>query len=82
VWNCFFIVSLELWLAKEFKFEKIIVCMVCAEELELIGALIGDGHIHSKLSHHYVGFTGNSKTDFPYFKKLVILIKRVFGERM
>ncbi len=47
-------------------------------ELELVGAIIGDGHIHCKNSKYYFGLTGNKITDKLYFVKLAGLIKTVW----
>ena len=49
-------------------------------ELELVGALIGDGHIHIKPPKYYFGITGNKVTDKEYFLKLVALIKTVWAK--
>ncbi len=54
--------------------------MFSASELELVGAIIGDGHIH-KSSKYYVGFTGNKLTDKEYFAKLGALIESVWKKK-
>ncbi len=46
-----------------------------AAECELIGAIIGDGHIHKKPPKYYVGITGHTETDKEYFKTLSNLIE-------
>ena len=51
-----------------------------SEECELIGALIGDGHIRSKNCQYIVGFTGNQKLDVLYFEKLQAMIKQVWNK--
>jgi len=45
-----------------------------AEECELIGALIGDGHIYRKKHKYIIGFTGSPFTDREYYLKLEQLI--------
>lgn len=49
--------------------------IISPEECELIGALIGDGHIYRKKRKYIIGFTGNPITDFQYFERLKSLIK-------
>jgi hypothetical protein len=49
-------------------------------ECELIGAIIGDGHIHKKHPKYYVGITGNIKTDKEYFNKLSDLINKTWDK--
>jgi len=41
---------------------------------ELIGVIIGDGHIYRKNRKNQIGITGSPITDKDYFKKLKILI--------
>lgn len=41
---------------------------------ELVGAIIGDGHIYRKNRKYQIGLTGNSKTDKDYFERLKELI--------
>lgn len=53
------------------KFEK---------ECELIGALIGDGHISTKSHKYIIGFTGNKITDKKYFSLLEKYIFEVWGK--
>ncbi len=48
--------------------------MYSDSELELVGAIIGDGHIHAKQPKYYFGLTGNKITDREYFAKLSNLI--------
>ena len=55
--------------------------MASNSELELIGAIIGDGHIHKKHPKYYFGITGNTKTDCLYFTKLASLIGRVWNKK-
>jgi len=50
-------------------------------ELELIGAIIGDGHIHKKHPKYYFGITGNTKTDCLYFTKLASLIGQEWNKK-
>lgn len=52
--------------------------MFDSAELELVGAIIGDGHIHQKNSKYYFGLTGNKISDRLYFLKLAALIKYVW----
>lgn len=54
--------------------------MITDEELELIGVIIGDGHIHKKPPKYYFGITGNIKTDYSYFQKLASLITTVWNK--
>jgi hypothetical protein len=56
--------------------------MTDANELELIGAIIGDGHIHYKPPKYYFGLTGNKKTDFNYFLHLGRLIGSSWGKKV
>lgn len=51
-------------------------------ELELVGALIGDGHIHKKNSKYYFGLTGNKVTDKEYFFTIARLIEIVWGKKV
>ncbi|MEW6295595.1 MAG: LAGLIDADG family homing endonuclease [Candidatus Diapherotrites archaeon] len=51
-----------------------------ASECELIGAIIGDGHIHKKGPKYYVGVTGNIQTDKKYFGYLSNLIKKTWNK--
>ena len=53
-----------------------------ANELELVGAIIGDGHIHYKPPKYYFGLTGNKKTDFDYFLHLSGLIEFEWGKKV
>jgi len=55
--------------------------MYSASELELIGAIIGDGHIHIKHSKYYFGLTGNKITDKEYYSKLTKMIEEVWGKK-
>ncbi len=48
------------------------------EEAELIGALLGDGHIYRRNRKYIVGFTGNPITDRDYFEYLKKLISTVW----
>ena len=48
--------------------------LISVEECELIGALIGDGHIYKKNHKYLIGFTGNQITDKEYFTQLKNLI--------
>ncbi len=41
---------------------------------ELVGVIIGDGHIYRKNRKYQIGVTGNPITDREYFEKLKILI--------
>jgi len=54
--------------------------MYSPQELELVGAIIGDGHIHLKKPKYYFGLTGNKITDKEYFEKMVKLIKTVWNK--
>ncbi|GEM_PF-7017799 len=54
--------------------------MYSVSELELVGAIIGDGHIHAKHPKYYFGLTGNLKDDKEYFSRLAALIKAVWGK--
>ena len=54
---------------------------VSYKECELVGALIGDGHISTKCGKYIVGFTGNKVTDRAYFLYLNGLISDVWGKR-
>jgi len=56
--------------------------MAEANELELIGAIIGDGHIHYKPPKYYFGLTGNKITDYNYFLHLSRLIESVWGKKV
>ena len=58
----------------------VMVEKITALECELIGAIIGDGHIHKKESKYYVGITGNIKTDREYFNTLSVLSKKVWNK--
>lgn len=57
--------------------------MVCKskflKECELIGAIIGDGHIHTLNCKYVVGFTGHPVKDWSYFLYLQKLISEVWG---
>jgi len=53
-----------------------------AGECELIGALIGDGHIYRKKHKYIVGFTGNKITDRKYYRKLETLIWKVWHKKV
>ncbi|HLC92968.1 MAG TPA: LAGLIDADG family homing endonuclease [archaeon] len=53
--------------------------MYSDSELELVGAIIGDGHIH-KSSKYYFGLTGNKITDREYYSKLSVLIGKVWNK--
>jgi hypothetical protein len=55
---------------------------ILREECELIGALIGDGHISTKCGKYIVGFTGNKVTDREYFEHLERLIFVSWGKRV
>jgi len=55
--------------------------MVSNGELELVGAIIGDGHIHKKHPKYYLGITGNTKTDYLYFAKLASLIEQEWNKK-
>ena len=45
--------------------------MIITQELaELIGAIIGDGHIYRKNRKYQIGLTGNPQTDKEYFERL------------
>ena len=61
-------------------FHNLICLMVGADELELIGVIIGDGHIHKK-KKYYFGITGNLVTDRKYFDKLSFLIEKVWCKK-
>src|SRR3989344_361953 len=50
-------------------------------ELELVGAIIGDGHIHCK-KKYYFGLTGNKITDKDYFEKLAVMIETVWNKKV
>jgi intein/homing endonuclease len=52
------------------------------EELELVGALIGDGHIHFKPPKYYFGFTGNKITDKAYFQEISKKIALAWGKKV
>ncbi|MBN2067405.1 MAG: hypothetical protein JW744_02975 [Candidatus Diapherotrites archaeon] len=52
------------------------------EECELIGALIGDGHIYRKNHKYIVGFTGHQITDKEYYLKLKQLIWIAWGKKV
>ena len=52
-----------------------------AEECELIGALLGDGHISTKSGKYIIGFTGNKETDKKYFVKLEELISLAWKKK-
>src|SRR3989338_8923961 len=54
--------------------------MYSPSELELVGAIIGDGHIHAKPPKYYFGLTGNKVTDREYFAKLSALISSVWNK--
>jgi len=54
--------------------------LISSNECELIGAIIGDGHIHMKKPKHYVGITGHIKTDKDYFNKLSKLICKIWNK--
>ena len=51
------------------------------EECELIGALLGDGHISTKSGKYIIGFTGNKETDKEYFVKLEDLISLAWKKK-
>jgi len=55
---------------------------VSAEECELIGALIGDGHIYRKKHKYIIGFTGNIITDREYYLRLEELILIAWQKRV
>lgn len=54
--------------------------IISSHECELIGAIIGDGHIHMKNSKYYVGITGHIKNDKDYFNKLSELIYKIWDK--
>lgn len=54
--------------------------MYAESELELVGAIIGDGHIHKKRPKYYFGLTGNKITDWEYFYHLSGLIKKTWNK--
>lgn len=66
---------------KRFIFESPFFVMISDSELELVGAIIGDGHIHKKPPKYYFGITGNIKTDGLYFAKLASLIEREWNKK-
>ena len=47
---------------------------------ELIGAIIGDGHIYRKNNKYRIGFTGHPVTDKEYFTYLKDLIKKEWNK--
>lgn len=51
-------------------------------ECELIGVIIGDGHIHNKPPNYYVGITGHIKNSKEYFKVLSKMIHQVWGKKI
>lgn len=55
---------------------------VSKEECELIGALMGDGHISTKCGKYIIGFTGDKITDREYFQYLEQLIFVVWGKKV
>ena len=55
--------------------------MFSDSELELVGAIIGDGHIHMKPPKYHFGLTGNKVSDREYFLKLAGLIEKVWHKK-
>lgn len=53
--------------------------MISAEECELIGAFIGDGHVYRGFRKYIVGFTGDRVNDAAYFDHLRGLLKETWG---
>ena len=51
-------------------------------EAELIGALIGDGHISLACGNHCVGFTGHPEDDYEYYLYLSCLIQKVWEKEV
>ena len=54
---------------------------VAEKEAELLGALIGDGHISLASKSYVIGFTGNIISDKKYFDYLSTLIQEVWGKK-
>jgi len=51
------------------------------EELELVGALFGDGNIYTNKRKYLVAFTGNPKNEAEYFEKLAFLIEKEWSKK-
>jgi DNA-binding transcriptional regulator WhiA len=56
--------------------------MITEGVAELIGVIIGDGHIYRKNRKYQIGIVGNSKTDLGYFEKLKKLISAEWNKEV
>ena len=52
------------------------------ELAELVGVIIGDGHIYKNKSAYVIGFTGNPKLEEEYYEYLKRLIKIVWNKEV
>ena len=55
---------------------------ISKELAELVGIIIGDGHIYKNFNKYRIGFTGNIITDRLYFDYIKELIKKEWNRNL